>query len=66
MFDRPWHQVAFLRDDGRSRDLYSVKLDGSLLRRLTFNLGANYEPVMMPDGRSCSRPRSEAAAPCSG
>lgn len=51
MFDQPWHQVAFVRDNGASRDLYSVRLDGSLRRQLTFNRGVNYEPVMMPDGR---------------
>ena len=28
-----------------------MKLDGSLRRQLTFNRAANYEPVIMPDGR---------------
>lgn len=32
-------------------NLYSCGLDGSAVRRLTFNLSSDMDPVMMPDGR---------------
>jgi len=49
--DRPWHQIAFtgVRPDGSS--LYSVKLDGSALRRLTYNPFGDADPFLAPDGR---------------
>ncbi len=36
---------------GEARSLYSCRLDGSALRRLTFNLSSDTDPVLLPDGR---------------
>jgi Tol biopolymer transport system component len=56
----PWYQLTFVSDaaaalneDGSSRatDLYSCKLDGSAVRRLTFNLSSDMDPWIMSDGR---------------
>jgi Tol biopolymer transport system component len=56
----PWIQVAFVGVDVGERDeegvapntsLWSCKLDGSALRRLTFNLSNDMDPVLLPDGR---------------
>jgi hydrazine synthase alpha subunit-like protein len=56
----PWVQVAFVGDDPGERDeaglaphtsLWSCKMDGSALRRLTFNLSSDRDPVILPDGR---------------
>ena len=53
--EKPWYPVAFVGEglDGLpgSSNLYSCKLDGSELGRLTFNLGHNSTPFLMPDGR---------------
>lgn len=53
--DKPWYQIAFVGKgiDGAvgGPDLYSCKLDGSELGRLTYNLGRNSTPYLMPDGR---------------
>ena len=55
-----WHQLTFVSDhadtiseSGRSpaTHLYSCKLDGSAVRRLTFNLSSDVDPVLMRDGR---------------
>ncbi|HEY5657815.1 MAG TPA: hypothetical protein VIY27_08485, partial [Myxococcota bacterium] len=50
--DKPWHPIGFT---GSSADgtpnLYSVKLDGSDLRRLTYNPYGATDPALMPDGR---------------
>jgi hypothetical protein len=57
---RPWYQLTFVSDaagmmneDGSSpaTDLYSSKLDGSAVRRLTFNLSSDFDPFLMDDGR---------------
>jgi hydrazine synthase alpha subunit-like protein len=56
----PWVQVAFVGEDPGERDeagkaphtsLWSCKMDGSALRRLTFNLSSDRDPVILPDGR---------------
>jgi Tol biopolymer transport system component len=56
----PWVQVAFVGEDGDERDetgaaphtsLWSCKTDGTALRRLTFNLSNDVDPVILPDGR---------------
>ena len=50
--DVPWHQIAFTGSaDGLPPSLYSTKLDGSGLRRLTFNPYGDRDPFLMPDGR---------------
>jgi hypothetical protein len=56
----PWVQVAFVGEIPGERDetgtaphtsLWSCKTDGSALRRLTFNLSNDMDPVILPDGR---------------
>jgi Tol biopolymer transport system component len=56
----PWVQVAFVGEDpgelneagsAVNTSLWSCKTDGSVLRRLTFNLSNDRDPVMLPDGR---------------
>jgi hypothetical protein len=56
----PWVQVAFVGEDPGERDeaglaphtsLWSCKVDGTALRRLTFNLSNDVDPVILPDGR---------------
>jgi len=56
----PWVQVAFVGvDPGESSEtgeaahtsLWSCKTDGTALRRLTFNLSNDRDPVILPDGR---------------
>lgn len=56
----PWYQVSFVSDLGHelneygpfpASDLYSCKLDGTELRRLTFNPSSDMDPWMLPDGR---------------
>ncbi len=56
----PWVQVAFVGTDPDERDeagvaantsLWSCKVDGSALRRLTYNLSNDLDPVILPDGR---------------
>ncbi len=51
----PWYQIVFVADGVDTAfggtDLYSCKLDGSELGRLTYNLGRNSAPYLMPDGR---------------
>lgn len=51
---RPWYEIVFVGEGGNDAfgsDLYSCKLDGSELERLTYNLGHNSAPFLMPDGR---------------
>ena len=36
---------------GEARSLYACRLDGSALRRLTFNLSSDIDPALLPDGR---------------
>lgn len=56
----PWVQVAFAGTDPGERNeagvapntsLWSCKMDGSALRRLTFNLSNDFDPTILPDGR---------------
>lgn len=55
----PWYTIAYVGRDptldelgrGRSTSLYSVKLDGSELRRISFNPNPEVSPFQMPDGR---------------
>jgi len=56
----PWYQIAFTSTAaGESNEigpvpsthLYSSHLDGSQVRRLTFNLSSDMDPFLMQDGR---------------
>jgi hypothetical protein len=56
----PWVQVAFVGENPGERNeagvapntsLWSCKTDGTALRRLTFNLSNDQDPVILPDGR---------------
>lgn len=56
----PWVQVAFVGANGGERNeagagpnasLWSVKLDGTNLRRLTYDLSNAADPAVLPDGR---------------
>lgn len=58
--DRPWYQATFVSAaagelteyGGRpSTNLYSARLDGSAVRRLTFNPSGSFDPFQMRDGR---------------
>lgn len=57
---KPWYQMTFVGSEkdqlnefgsGPALNLYSCKLDGSGIRRLTYNLSSDMDPVIMPDGR---------------
>jgi hypothetical protein len=57
---KPWYQLTFVGSEdgalneygvGTATNLYSCKLDGSSVRRLTFNLSSDRDPFIMPDGR---------------
>lgn len=56
----PWYTLAFVSDVAEeaseygglsSTNLYSCKLDGTGLQRLTYNPSHDYSPLMLPDGR---------------
>jgi hypothetical protein len=56
----PWYQIAFTSTGAGesnelgpvpSTNLYSSRLDGSQVRRLTFNLSSDMDPFLMQDGR---------------
>ncbi len=56
----PWYQLTFVSDmagklnergTGRALSLYSCKLDGTEVRRLTYNLSDDVDPFLMLDGR---------------
>ncbi len=58
--DRPSYQVTFVSDlagelneygSAAATNLYSVRFDGSRLRRLTYGVSASYDPFQMQDGR---------------
>ena len=66
---KPWYQITFvgnaagtMEENGGTvaTNLYSCKLDGSAVRRLTFNLSSDLDPLLMSDGRLllASRQRS--------
>jgi hypothetical protein len=54
----PWYTILFVRDDGVMNEassapatsLYTVRLDGSELRRITFHPGNDRTPFLMQDG----------------
>ncbi|NUQ65497.1 MAG: hypothetical protein HUU20_23765 [Pirellulales bacterium] len=57
---QPWYQITFVRTIARTLNesgsgpataLYSCKLDGSFVQRLTFNLSSDFDPAVMWDGR---------------
>jgi hypothetical protein len=57
---KPWYQLTFVSNaagvmneygSAVATNLYSCKLDGSAVRRLTFNLSDDMDPVIMSDGR---------------
>lgn len=57
---KPWYQLTFVGDASGTMNefgpvpatnLYSCKLDGSSVRRLTFNLSSDVDPFIMSDGR---------------
>ena len=56
----PWYQITLVSNAAGQRnefgsdpatDLYSCKLDGSEVRRLTYNPSSDFDPFLMPDGR---------------
>lgn len=56
----PWEQIAFVstlarqadeRGNGPATSLFTCKLDGSFLQRITYNLASDLDPVTMADGR---------------
>ena len=56
----PWYQIMFVSDAAGAMNehgssvatsLYSCKLDGSAVRRLTMNLSDDLDPFLAPDGR---------------
>ncbi len=55
-----WHQITFLASQpdrltetgpAAATALYSCRLDGTAVQRLTFNLSSDYDPHLMWDGR---------------
>jgi hypothetical protein len=57
---RPSYQITFVSDSagelneygrGAATNLYSVRFDGSGLRRLTYGVSSSYDPFQMQDGR---------------
>ena len=57
---KPWYQITFVGTEpgilnecglGTATNLYSCKLDGTAVRRLTFNLSSDADPFIMPNGR---------------
>ncbi len=50
--DEPWYQIAFAgAPPGRNSSLYTAKLDGTQVRRITYNPYGDADPFLMPDGR---------------
>ncbi len=56
----PWYQLTFVSDAagtpnddglGVATHLYSCELDGSTVRRLTYNVSSDFDPFLMQDGR---------------
>jgi len=57
---QPWYQITFVSDAAgklneygsvRATDLYSCKLDGSGVQRITFNPSSDTDPFIMSNGR---------------
>ncbi len=62
----PWEQIAFVGSptEGRTHSsLYTCKLDGSSLRRLTFSLTTDSDPTLLPDGRIVYTARPQLSSP---
>jgi Tol biopolymer transport system component len=58
--DKPWYQIAFVSTASGelneyapeiATDLYSCRLDGTLVNQLTFNPSSDFDPFLMADGR---------------
>jgi len=50
--DEPWHQISFVGSTGDlAPNLFSAKLDGTAIRRITHNPYGERDPFLMPDGR---------------
>jgi hypothetical protein len=49
--DKPWYQITFVGHRGGAASLYSCKLDGTAVRRLTYNPYDDVDPFLLPDGR---------------
>jgi hypothetical protein len=58
--DAPWYQITFVQTEagvvnesgsGPASAIYSCKLDGSFVQRLTYNLSSDFDPAILPDGR---------------
>ncbi|MHC4446746.1 MAG: HzsA-related protein [Planctomycetota bacterium] len=50
--DEPWHQISFVGSaDDQAPGLYSAKLDGTSVRRITHHPYGETDPFLMPDGR---------------
>jgi len=47
----PIYQITFVSDVAGGLNLYSVRLDGSEPRRLTYTTTSSIDPFQMPDGR---------------
>jgi len=47
----PIYQVTFVSAMAGELNLYSVRLDGSESRRLTYTASSSFDPFQMPDGR---------------
>jgi hypothetical protein len=59
-YDEPWYQFTFVsaRDGERNEwggfpatSLYTARLDGSAVKRITFNPSSDLDPALLPDGR---------------
>jgi Tol biopolymer transport system component len=48
---KPRQQITYVGSENGFLNLYSCKLDGTEVRRLTFNLSCNMDPFLMYDGR---------------
>jgi len=56
----PWYQITFVSNaagvlseysTGSAYHLYSCRLDGSDIQRLTYTIAADFDPIIMEDGR---------------
>jgi hypothetical protein len=48
----PAAQIAYVSEDGSGATaIYSARMDGSGVRRLTYNPAGAFDPAMLPDGR---------------
>jgi len=59
-YDEPWYQFTFVSARDReanewggfpATNLYTARLDGSAVRRITFNPSSDLDPTLLPDGR---------------